>query len=245
MLLEKGTTRHPGVLGSLLQCLLDGLGIHPTRQQTKLVIVWILKVANVVLESVDKLLLSLHTIDVCNQGFSAKDLGAGLTPVNVRSVGIDCIPCDAFIVTLHIESRKWRLVMLLENGTIRHPSLLGSLLQCLLDGLGIHPTKQRTKLVIVWILNLENATPCISIIVTISVPFGVGHILIGMCIIIFHDWTCGINKFGIVDQENSVEVIVVKMMYMICMFGTDNSGFLQLNPSVLIWSKSVKPSIGR
>jgi hypothetical protein len=38
--------------------------------------------ANVVLlKSVDKLLLSLHTIDVCNQGFSAdKDLGAGLPP---------------------------------------------------------------------------------------------------------------------------------------------------------------------
>jgi hypothetical protein len=39
--------------------------------------------ANVVLESVDKLLLSLHTIDVCNQSFGAnKDLGAGLTPVS-------------------------------------------------------------------------------------------------------------------------------------------------------------------
>jgi hypothetical protein len=39
MLLENGTIRHPGVLGSLLQCLLDGIGIHPTKQQTQLVIV--------------------------------------------------------------------------------------------------------------------------------------------------------------------------------------------------------------
>jgi hypothetical protein len=42
--------------------------------------------ANVVPKSGDKLLLSLHTIDVCNPGFSAdKDLGTGLTPVNVKS----------------------------------------------------------------------------------------------------------------------------------------------------------------
>jgi hypothetical protein len=88
-------------------------------------------------------LLGLHTIEVCNQGFHVdKDLDTGLTPVNVRSVGIDCISCGAFIAMLHIESRKKRLVMLLENGTIRHPSVLGSLLQCLLDGHGIHPTKQ-------------------------------------------------------------------------------------------------------
>jgi hypothetical protein len=150
--------------------------------------------ANVVLKSVDKWLLSLHTVDVCNQGFIAdKDLGTGLTPINVRNVGINCIFCDAFIATLHIESRKRRLVMLLENGTIRHPSVLSSLLQCLLDGLGIHPTKQRTKLVIVWILNLENAAPCISIIVIVSIRSSVGYILIRMCIIIFRDWTCGIN----------------------------------------------------
>jgi hypothetical protein len=82
-------------------------------------------------------------------------MGAGLTPVNVMSVRIDCIRCNVFIVTLHIESRKRRLVMLVENGTIRHPGVLDSLLQCLLDGLGIHPTKQRTQLVIVWILNLK------------------------------------------------------------------------------------------
>jgi hypothetical protein len=91
-----------------------------------------------------KLLLSLRTIDVCNQGFSAdKDLGTGPTPVNVRSVGIDCISCDAFIATLPIESPKRRLVMLLENGTIRHPSVLDSLLQYLLDRLGIHSTKKK------------------------------------------------------------------------------------------------------
>jgi hypothetical protein len=193
-------------------------------------------------------LLSLHTIDVCNQGFHVeKKIWARVSslPVNVRSVGIDCISCDAFIATLHIESRKRRLVMLLENVTIRHPSVLGSLLQCLLDGLGIHPTKQRTKLVIVWILNLENTAHCISIIVIVSIRFGVGHILIRMCTIIVLDWTCGINKIGTVDQENSIEVIIVKMMYTICMFGTDNSGFLQLNPGVLIPSNSVNPSIGR
>jgi hypothetical protein len=202
---------------------------------------------NVVLKSFDKLLLSLHTIDVYNEGFSAnKDLDAGLTPVNGRGVGIYCICCDAFMAMLHIESQKKRLVMLLENGTIRHPGELGSLLQCLLDPLGIHPTRQQKKLVIVWIMNLENVTPCISIIVIVSIRFGVGHILIGMCIIIFHDWTCGINNFCIVEQENSVEVIVVKMMCTkICMFGTDNSGFLQLNPGVLIRSNSVKPSIVR
>jgi hypothetical protein len=90
-------------------------------------------------------LLSLHTIDLCNQGFHVnKDLGTGLTPVKVGRVGIDCISCDAFIAMFHIESRKRRLVMLLDNGTIRHPSILGRLLQCLLDGLDIHPTKQRT-----------------------------------------------------------------------------------------------------
>jgi vacuolar-type H+-ATPase subunit I/STV1 len=87
-------------------------------------------------------------------------------------------------------------------------------------------------------------TPCISIIVIVSIWFGVGHILIGMCINIFRDWTCGINKFGIVDQENSMEVIDVKMMYTICMFGTDNSGFLQLNPGVLIRSNSIEPKYG-
>ena len=106
------------------------------------------------------LLSGLHTIGVCNKGLSAtKDLGAGLTPVNGRSVGIDCIRWNMCFATLHIENQKRRLVMLLEDGTIRHPSVLGSLLQCLLDGLGIHPTKQRTQLVIVWILNLEKRDP--------------------------------------------------------------------------------------
>jgi hypothetical protein len=61
-----------------------------------------------------------------------------------------------------------------------------------------------------------------------------------MCIIIFHECACGINKFGIVDLEKSVEVIVVKRKDAICMFGTDNSGFLQLNPGALIRSNSVK-----
>jgi hypothetical protein len=71
--------------------------------------------------------------------------------------------------------------MLFENGgTIRYPGVLGSLLECLLYGLGIHLTRQGTKFVIVWILNLENATPCISIIVIVSIPFGVGHILIAV-----------------------------------------------------------------
>jgi hypothetical protein len=57
-------------------------------------------------------LLSLHTIDICHQCFHVdKDLGTGLTPVNVRSVVIDCISCDAFIAMLHIDSRKRRLVM--------------------------------------------------------------------------------------------------------------------------------------
>ena len=79
--------------------------------------------------------------------------------------------------------------MLLEYGTIRPPGVLGSLLECLLDGFCIHPTKQRTQLVIVWILDLENATPCISIIVIVSIRFGIGHILITICIIIFRDWT--------------------------------------------------------
>jgi hypothetical protein len=96
-------------------------------------------------------------------GYSAnKNLGTGLTPVNGSGVRINCILCDGFIATLHIQSRKGRLVMLLENGTIRHLGVLGSLLECLLDGLGIHPTKQRMQLVIVWILNLEYATPSIS-----------------------------------------------------------------------------------
>jgi hypothetical protein len=53
------------------------------------------------------------------------------------------------------------------------------------------------------------------------------------------------QQVGIVDQENIVQVIVVKMMYPKCMFGTYSSGFLQLHPGVLIRSNRVKPSIGR
>ncbi len=53
------------------------------------------------------------------------------------------------------------------------------------------------------------------------------------------------SRIDIVDQENSIEVIIVKRMYTICMFQTCNSGFLQLYPGVLIRSNSVEPSIGR
>ena len=123
--------------------------------------------ANVVFKSSDKWLLRLHTIDIGNKGFSAdKYLGTGLTTVNGRHVGKHGIRGNGFITTLHIESRVRRIVMLLENGTMGHMGVLGSILEGLLDGLGIRRTKQRTQFIIVQVANLESMGPCISRIVT-------------------------------------------------------------------------------
>jgi hypothetical protein len=61
-----------------------------------------------------------------------------------RGVGEDGIGCNRFIPATHIKGRVRRLTMLLEDGSVRHPGMLGSVLEGLLDGLGIHPSKQRT-----------------------------------------------------------------------------------------------------
>ena len=64
-------------------------------------------------------------------------------------------------------------------------------------------------------------------IVTNIIGLGFGHIQIRRCITINLDWTWSINKFCIVDQENSIKVTVVEMRDTVCMLRTDNFSCLR------------------
>jgi hypothetical protein len=113
---------------------------------------------DVVFKSVDELLLAFHATDVRCKGFSTdKNLGAGFTTIDGRRVGENGVGCNGFITALHIESRKRRLATLLEDSTMRHPSVLNSRFGCLLAGLGVHRTEQRPHLITVGFLDLESA----------------------------------------------------------------------------------------
>ena len=122
-----------------------------------------------------------------------------------RGVRINCIwRCDIFITMFDIESQKRRLIILLQNGTTW--GILanwGSILKLLLfDSLGIYPTKQQMQLVILVkvLYYLESMGQCIR-----------HDDLIRRYNIIACDWAWHIRNISIIDQENSFEVIFIKM----------------------------------
>jgi len=73
-------------------------------------------VANIVFQSINKLLISLHSIDVCNQGLMTnKDLSTCRTIINGRGVSIYGISSHRLLMPMHIESWKSGLEMLPER----------------------------------------------------------------------------------------------------------------------------------
>ena len=80
---------------------------------------------DVVFDSVDKLFLYLHPVDVGDKRIGAnKDLSAGLTTINSRGVRIDGICGDKFITSFQVKSWRRRPLVFLENCAMRHPGIL-------------------------------------------------------------------------------------------------------------------------
>ena len=64
-----------------------------------------------VFESVDELLVGLHSVDIGERGLSSdKDLSASVSTVYRRCIGINCVGRYRFVTSMNIEGWEWRFL---------------------------------------------------------------------------------------------------------------------------------------
>jgi len=97
-----------------------------------------------ILKCIDKLLISLHRIHIGYKGFCAnKHLCNGGSGVNGRSIRVDGICCNGFIMPMHIQCWKRRLVALSQQGTHREVCVLCGDFKGVLNDVQWEPSKHR------------------------------------------------------------------------------------------------------
>ncbi len=93
--------------------------------------------ADIVLQSIHKLSISLHAVSIKHSRISTSKIWAAVasTTINSRCVRENGISSYRFISMEYIQCREWRLEALLENSTHRHLTVLNSSLESIANSL--------------------------------------------------------------------------------------------------------------
>jgi hypothetical protein len=89
--------------------------------------------SNVILQSIDKLLVSLHAFNITNKGLGTDEkLHIRVTTVNGWSIGVNSIGSNGLIAAMDIDGRVKRFEAMLKIRTHGHACILSSVSKCLL-----------------------------------------------------------------------------------------------------------------
>jgi len=112
--------------------------------------------ADVVLQSVDKFLVSLGTIDICEERLCANEkLGMGGPGINSKSIRDDLVGGNRFRMSMDIGGRERSAVPFRKIGTSRHACILHSHFESLLDDVGGQPGKKGMKGLVIRSLDFD------------------------------------------------------------------------------------------
>jgi hypothetical protein len=114
---------------------------------------------DVVFQGIHKLFISLDPINVSDMSVaSGEDNSSSRAIIYGRRVGINNVTGNRLTTAMNVEGWVGRLVHVLEKGTHRNASILGSLLERALDSLGRHPSKEGAEKLIIRLLRVDGRT---------------------------------------------------------------------------------------
>jgi hypothetical protein len=106
--------------------------------------------ANVILQSIDELLVSLHAFNITNKGLRTDEkLRIGVATVNGWSVRINSIGSDGLVASMDVEGRMGRFEATFKICTHGHAGILSSASKGLLHCVEGQPTKVGMQRIIV------------------------------------------------------------------------------------------------